>query len=255
MIRTRFASTVLLLLAAALLPCAVAAAPAEGPVVLAAASLQEVLSDAADIWAAKEQPRPVLSFAGTPALARQAAAGAPAGLIVTADAQWMDWLAERGVIRQGSRRTLACGRLVIVSRRPREWIGSAAQLTAALNGGRLAVAGTDAVPAGRYAKAALQRLGSWEKLRLRLASAESVRGALAMVERGAAPLGIVYETDARAAAGIHVAGRFRPQAHPPICYTAALLKAGSGRPADAFLRFLESGEGRAIFRARGFAAS
>lgn len=228
-------------------------ARAAGPLVLVAASFQEAAQDAADAFAERGHERPVISAAGTSALARQVAAGAPADLFISADREWMSWLAKRGRVDAEDVRLLAHNRLVIVSRDRRPWISSGEDLLAALGNGRLAIAEPESVPAGRYARAALERLGAWQALYGRLAPAENVRAALALVERGAAPLGIVYQTDARLSERVHVAGRFSERAHPQIVYPAALLSDTKHPEAQAFLDFLESDAAQRIFARHGFA--
>ncbi len=243
---------------AALAAASVAAArpaPLRGPLVLAAASLQESLSAAADVWAQKGHPRPVLSFAASSALARMIEAKAPADLFVSADEQWMNYLAQRKLIVPASRAAFLTNRLVIIAparSRVRFDVRSGFALAPALAGGRLALADPDAVPAGRYAKAALSALNVWPSVQGSLAPAESVRAALALVARGAAPLGIVYATDARAEPAVRVAGWIPAQAHQPITYPLARLIAATNPDAEAFRRFLVSDEGKAVFRRFGF---
>lgn len=247
---------VLALFALLLAPAATAAE--RGPLVMAAASLQESLTEAADAWAAKGHPKPVLSFAASSALARQLLAGAPADLFLSADEPWMDAVAKAGLLRANSRTTLLGNRLVLIAP-----VGSTVKLTPArgfplaraLGGGRLALADPDAVPAGKYAKAALTALGVWNGVAARVAPAENVRAAMALVERGAAPFGIVYATDARASRSVRVVGTFPASSHPPIRYPVALLKASRHRDAAGFRTFLLSKQGRAIFARHGFSAS
>lgn len=230
-----------------------ASARAEGPLVLAAASLQDVMAALADDWAAGGAERPVLSFAGTQAIARQAAAGAPADIFISADRQWMDYLQKGGHLQADSRHIVARNRLVIVAGEEGPWLGDPAAFLNAVAGRPLAVADTESVPAGRYAKAALTKMGVWNRLEGDLARTENVRAALALVERGAAPYGIVYQTDARASKAVRIAGRFAPEAHAPIVYPAALLKTASHEDAARFLDFLTSPRAQAIFRRYGFA--
>lgn len=231
------------------------AAGAKPPIVLAAASLQESLTAAADSWAAHGHDRPVISFAASSALARQIEAGAPADLFISADEQWMDHLAARRLIRPGTRADLLTNRLVLVvpATSPLHLtIRRAFPLARALGGGRLAIADPDAVPAGRYAKAALTALGVWPSVPAKIAPAENVRAALALVERGEVPLGIVYATDARASAKVRVLGIFPATSHPPIRYPLALLTTATSAEAEPFRRFLLSATGRAIFARFGF---
>ncbi|MBT2185888.1 molybdate ABC transporter substrate-binding protein [Sphingobium nicotianae] len=241
---------------ASLLALAPARAQARGPLVLAAASLQEALNDAARAWAAKRHAAPVLSFAASSALARQIDAGAPADLFISADEEWMDHVAGKQRIRAGTRATFLTNRLVLIApatSRARLTIGRNFPLARALGGGRLAMADPDSVPAGRYGKAALIALGVWNGVEGKVAGAENVRAALALVERGAAPLGIVYATDARASARVRIVGTFPTDSHPPITYPIATLRTATNPDTEGFRRFLLSREGKVIFARRGFA--
>lgn len=254
-IRSGFALPLLslLLLFAALATPAHAAA--SGPLVLAAASLQEALTAAADSWSRKGHPRPVLSFAASSALARQIAARAPADLFFSADQEWMDYIAARNLVVPGTRLDLLTNRLVIVAparSRVNLVVRPGFPLEAALGGGRLALADPDAVPAGRYAKDALTRLKVWQTIEGSIARAENVRAALALVARGAAPLGIVYATDARADGAVRVAGWIPAATHGPIVYPLARLAASTNPEAEAFRRYLASAEGKGIFQRYGF---
>jgi molybdate transport system substrate-binding protein len=226
---------------------ALQAAPAR---VYAAASLTEALTDVADLYARGGGERPVLVFAGSPALARQIEAGAPAGVFVSADAEWMDWAAERRLVEPKSRRIVAGNRLALVV--PAD---SGARVRIArgfrMPPGRWATGDPDAVPAGRYAKAALTALGGWADAEPRLARTENVRAALVLVERGAVASGIVYLTDARASPKVRLAGLFPAASHPPVIYPAALTT-GAPPEAAAFLKFLSSRPAKAALRARGF---
>ncbi len=243
----------------ALLTLALPARAATAPTVLAAASLQEALSEAADAFARQRHPRPVLAFAASSALARQVQAGAPADMFVSADEQWMDALAAKRLIVAASRRDLASNALVLIepaSGRTRMAIAPGFPLARALGNGRLALADPAAVPAGIYAKAALTSLGVWPSVMGRIAAAENVRAAMALVERGQAPLGVVYATDALASAKVRVVARFPARSHPRIAYPVALIAPINGRvanpEADAFRRFLLGREGQAILRRHGF---
>lgn len=242
-----------------LTPLAVPAAAQErGPLVLAASSLQEALGDAADRWVAKGHARPVLSFAASSALARQAEAGARADLFASADEEWMDYLQGKGLLKPGSRARLTENRLVLVAplqSRATLRIAHGFPLARALGRGRLAMADPAVVPAGRYGREALTNLGVWQGVAGKIAAAENVRAALALVERGAAPFGVVYATDAQASKGVRIVGLFPASSHRPITYPVALLKTSQHRDAEAFRRFLISREGRAILARRGFGKS
>lgn len=247
----------LCLFLAALLLAPAASAAERGPLVLAAASLQESLTEAADAWAGQGHARPVLSFAASSALARQIMAGAPADLFLSADEPWMDAVQKAGLLRGGTRTTLLGNRLVLIApagSKVRLMPARGFPIARALGGGRLAVADPDAVPAGKYAKAALTSLGVWRGVAGRLAPAENVRAAMALVERGAAPLGIVYATDAKASRAVRVVGTFPASSHAPIRYPVAVLKASRHKDATAFRAFLLSRQARAIFARHGFSA-
>lgn len=245
----------MMLLLAGMLLAGPAMAQPRPPVVLAAASLQESMNAAADAWAKRGHVRPTLSFAASSALARQVAAGAPADLFVSADVEWMDDLDKRGLLASGTRVNLLGNRLVLIApvdSRVRVALRPGVDLRHALNGGRLAMADPDAVPAGRYGKAALTALRGWDAVAPSVVRAENVRAALALVERGAAPLGIVYATDAKASAKVRVVGVFPAASHPPITYPIARLKASRNVEGERFRRFLVSTGGRAIFVRYGF---
>ena len=230
--------------------------PRQAPVVLAAASLQESMNAAADAWAKTGHPRPVISFAASSTLARQIEAGAPADLFASADEEWMDALAAKGLIAKGTRANLVGNRLVIVELAGRRSVipASGARLARVLGAGPLAMADPDSVPAGKYGKAALEKLGAWQAVASKVVRAENVRAALALVERGAAPFGIVYLTDAKASARVRVAGLFPRATHPAIVYPLARLARSSNPEGEGFRRFLLSGQGRAIFARFGFTA-
>jgi len=235
----------------------VSPAHAAGPLILAAASLQESLSAAADKWASKGHERPVISFAASSALARQVEAGAPADLFLSADEQWMDYLAGKNLIRPNTRVSFLTNALVLIApaqSRATLAIGPHFPLARALGNGRLAMADPASVPAGIYGKEALTRLGVWPEVSARTAPSESVRAALALVARGEAPLGIVYATDALAERRVRVAGRFPASSHALIAYPVAVLTASRNPDTEGFRRFLLSGEGKAIFRRFGFGA-
>lgn len=247
---------IVIALLAAVMAIAAPVVPAQtrGPLVLAAASLQEAMTDAADAWARQGHQRPVVSFAASSVLARQAEAGGAADLFVSADEQWMDYLAQRGLLAPGSRADLVGNRLVVIAP-----IGSHVRVTARtlgrqLSAGPVAMADPSSVPAGRYGKAALQRMGAWGAVAPHVVSGDSVRAALALVERGAAPFGIVYATDARASSKVRVAGVFPASSHRPIVYPLARLKASRDPDAEGFRRFLLSPRGKAIFARLGFIA-
>ena len=201
--------------------------------VFAAASLKEALDAAVKPFEAKTGNRVVVSYAGSNVLARQIEAGAPAALFISADTDWVDEIEARGLTQPGSRRNLLANDLALIAP-----AGSTVQLhvmpgfdlARALGGGRLALATPDAVPAGKYARAALQRLGAWDAMRRHIAPAENVRAALALVARGEAPLGIVYRTDALAERHVRIVDAIPADTHPAIVYPMVVIK---GAPAAA----------------------
>ncbi len=231
-------------------------AQARPPLVLAAASLQESLTAAADAWAKQGHVKPTISFAASSALARQVEAGAPADLFVSADEDWMNALAKKNLIVAKTRVTFLGNRLVVAAAAGssvRIPVRPPAALVRVLTAGPLAMADT-AVPAGKYGQASLEALGVWAQVAPKVVRAENVRATLALVERGAAPLGIVYATDAKASAKVRIAGVFPERTHPAITYPIARLSASTNPEAEAFRRFLVSRAGKAIFVRYGFSA-
>lgn len=227
----------------------------ERVVVFAAASMQTALDAVAEAWGEATGNEAVISYAATSALARQIEQGAPADLFISADLDWMAYLAERDLIDLATRTELLGNRLVLVApvgTLAPVTITPALDLVGLLGDGRLAVADTDAVPAGRYARAALETLGLWDSVASRLAPAENVRAALAFVSRGETPLGIVYATDDVADPAVEAIGVFPEGSHPPIVYPAALV-AGSDNPAAAeLLDWLRSPPAQCLFEGEGF---
>ena len=250
----------LLFLAALLLPLAQAQAQSQTQTqtltVFAAASLTDVLKDLAALWRTQGHAAPRFSFASSSTLARQIEQGAPANVFASADEQWMDYLAKRDLIAADTRRDLLRNDLVLVvpaDRKTHVEIGPGFDLAGLLGpGGRLAVGDPAHVPAGIYAAQALHKLGLWDSVAQQLAPAEDVRGALLLVERGEAPAGIVYGTDAAVSPGVAVAGSFPPASHDPIVYPFAVTKAGDTAEARAFLAFLQSPPAEQAFEQRGF---
>jgi molybdate transport system substrate-binding protein len=226
--------------------------------VFAAASLTEVVQTLSDAYR-KQQPQlsaPRLLFASSSILARQIEAGARADVFISADQEWMDYLADRQLIRRDTRRDLVGNRLVLIAPANSTvtlHIAPGFPLLSALGDERLAMADPDYVPAGKYAQAALTTLGVWPVVAGRLVRAENVRVALTYVARGETPLGIVYATDARADARVKVVDTFPAGAHLAIRYPVAALT-GSDARAEDFVRFLASPDAMAIFEHAGFIA-
>jgi len=226
--------------------------------IFAAASMQTVIDALAPAIQRATGVSVRTSYAASSALARQIESGAPADLFISADLDWMDYLQSRAAIRVETRANLAGNRLVLVAPvdSTRELrIRPGFPIAAGLGNGRLAVADPESVPAGRYAKAALESLGVWPSVSSRLAAAENVRAALLLVSRGETPLGIVYHTDAVAERGVRIVDTFPENTHAPIVYpTAITTQAPSAADAGRVLTFLRSETALAVFRAQGFTA-
>lgn len=223
--------------------------------VFAAASLKTALDEIAANWQAESGKSAVGSYAASSALAKQIEEGAPADIFVSADLAWMDYLAERKLIRDGTRRNLLGNRIVLVA--PADSTATAKiepgfDLAALLGDGRLAMADPAAVPAGKYGKAALEALGVWAAVESKVAAAENVRAALAFVTRGEAPAGIVYQTDAAADPSVKIIGAFPENTHPPIIYPIALTTDANNPDAAALLAYIKSAKAKLLFEAQGF---
>jgi molybdate transport system substrate-binding protein len=223
--------------------------------VFAAASLTDVLQEIGHAYTAQTHQPVRFSFAASSVLAKQIESGAPADVFVSADEEWMDYLAARKLIQAATRRDIVTNALVLVApvdSKLQLRIAPGFPLGAALGGkGRLATGDPASVPVGRYAKAALIRLGVWRDVEDRLVPADNVRTALNFVARGEAPLGIVYATDARADRQVRVIDTFPAHTHDRIAYPAAAT-ARSQPQAAAFATFLGSDAARALFDKAGF---
>lgn len=245
----RLAVPFLLALAAAL------PARAETVVVFAAASLKESLDAVARAFEASSGHRVAVSYAGSGALARQVGAGAPAALFISADADWIAHVEGKGLVVPGSRRDLLANELVLVApaaSKSQLRLAPGVDVARALGAGRLALADPASVPAGRYAKAAFERLGAWGAIERRVAAVDNVRAALALVARGEAPLGVVYRTDALAERGVRIVDAFPASSHPPIVYPMVRLRRAATPAAAALAEHLASPASRAAFERHGF---
>ncbi|GAC1340211.1 MAG: molybdate ABC transporter substrate-binding protein [Beijerinckiaceae bacterium] len=235
------------------------AARAQSPsvTIFAAASLKTALDDVAAQWQKETGKSAKISYAASGPLARQIEAGAPADLFIAADLAWMDYVAERKLIRPGSRRNLLGNALVLVApadskAQPIE-LGPQTDLVGLLGAdGRLAIGAPKSVPAGAYAQSALTALGLWDKVKDRLAQAMSVRATLIFVARGEAPAGIVYRSDAHAEPKVKVLATFPETSHVPIVYPAAIIGASTNPDAKAFYDYLASPAASAIFKCESF---
>jgi molybdate transport system substrate-binding protein len=252
---------------AGLLGVAVAATVAIGPsppaaqaqgseiIVFAAASLKNALDAINTQWQRETGKKVSISYGASSALAKQIEQAAPAQLFIAADLDWMDYVAQRNLIKPETRSNLLGNRIVLIAHKDTAQpidIKPRFDLAKALGDGRLAMANVEAVPAGKYGKAALEKLGVWETVSTKIAQAENVRAALLLVSRGEAPLGIVYQTDAAADPHVKVIGTFPEHTHPPIIYPAALTASARNADAAAFLDYIKSGRARPLFEAQGF---
>lgn len=222
--------------------------------VFAAASLQNALDEAGKAFTAKSNVPVRFSYAATSALARQLEQAAPADLFASADFEWMDWVLQRNLVKKDTRVDLLGNRLVIVAPKdgPANVALSADGLKAAIGGGRLAIPEVGSVPAGKYGKSAFEKLGLWNSVSNQLAQTDNVRAALLLVSRKEAPLGVVYETDAKADANVKVVATFPADSHAPIIYPFAVTANSTNKGAAEFLAFLSSAEARPIFEKQGF---
>ncbi len=224
-------------------------------VIFAAASLKNALDEINAAWAQSQGTPATISFAGSSALAKQIEQGAPADVFISANIEWMQHLSQSGLTRRDSEKRLLGNEIVLIApadSKVQLTIVPGLALMEALAGGRLAMANTDAVPAGIYGKAALEHLGVWQDVQTDVAQAENVRAALKLVSTGEAPLGIVYRTDAAADGSVRIVDTFPEDSHPPIVYPAAILATSSNPNAADFMDFLSTPEAIAAFERQGF---
>lgn len=223
--------------------------------VLGAASTTNAITEISRTFERATQVTVMHSFASSSTLARQIAAGAPADIYLSANPNWMDYLARRDMIEPDSRVDLLGNRIVVVAARghPPNLAGaSIAELLERLGDDKLAMGDPAHVPAGMYGKRALTHLGLWKSVESKLAPTRDVRAALVLVERGETPLGIVYATDAAISETVDVIGSFPADSHPPIVYPVAIVKGRGTAPVRDFLAFLGSPEARHVYRRHGF---
>ncbi len=222
--------------------------------IFAAASLTNAVGELAQMYGKKTGLKLTPSFASSSTLAKQIENGAPAEIFISADLQWMDYLANRKVLEEGTRFNLLGNQLVLISPKSSDvkvTITSGLDLSKYLGSGLLATGDPDHVPAGKYAKAALEKLNMWDFVAKKLARASDVRSALVWVEKGESPLGIVYSTDAAVSKQVRVVAYFPEGSYPAIVYPASLIKNASPK-AREFLDYLKSDEAKKIFEKYGF---
>ena len=249
--------SVLAALAAAVTALVVQAEAAEEKTitVFAAASMKNALDEVDSLFTKQSGIKVVASYAASSSLMKQIEQGAPADVFLSADVDWMDYGAKNNLIKNDTRENLLGNRLVLIA--PKDFkignvtIAPGFDLAALAGSGRIATGDVRAVPAGLYAKAALEKLGIWSSVELKIAMAENVRAALVLVARGEAPLGIVYETDAKVDPSVKIIGVFPEDSHPPIIYPVAMTK--DAKPdAAQYLAFLTTPEAKAVFERYGF---
>jgi len=241
--------------------CALVGAPQpliaqEEITVFAAASLKNALDDTNAAFTKATGIKVTASYAASSALAKQIEQSAPADIFISADLQWMDYLAERKLIKPDTRVNLLGNKLVLIA--PAEsklgsvTIDQGFDIAKLAGDGRIAVADVKAVPAGLYAKAALEKLGAWAAAEPKLAQAENVRATLAFVARGETPVGIVYETDAKVEPKVKTIGTFPETSYPPVTYPVAATTETKKPGVSQYLNFLRTPSAKAIFEKYGF---
>ncbi|GAU84584.1 molybdate ABC transporter substrate-binding protein [Bosea sp. BIWAKO-01] len=251
---------VLGLAAAFLLGMATVSGPAQAQskelVIFAAASLKNALDEAAANWVKESgKPAPKISYAASNALAKQIEQGAPADIFMSADLDWMDYAASKNLIKPDTRVSLLANRIALIATKDsaaKVELKPGVDLATVLGSGRLAMGNVDSVPAGKYGKAALEKLGGWDKIKDKVAQADNVRAALLLVSRGEAPLGIVYTTDAAADPQVKVVATFPEDSHPPIIYPVAVTKDSGNADAQTFLTYLRGPAAKGAFEKQGF---
>lgn len=224
--------------------------------VFAAASLKNALDAVNAACEADVGEQATISYAASSALAKQIEEGAPADIFMSADLDWMKYLADKSLIKAETETQLLGNSIVLVA--PADSSATAEivpnfDIAALLGGGKLAMANVESVPAGKYGKASLEKLGVWSSVEGSVAQAENVRAALALVSTGEAPLGIVYKTDAVADPKVKVVGTFPADTHAPIIYPVAQTADSKDAQTPAFLKCLQSAKAKELFEAQGFA--
>ena len=251
----RLGRTLASLVAALFVTVAAPVAMAANVTVFAAASLKEAMDEQARLFEASTGNKVTVSYGASNALAKQIEAAAPADLFISADLDWMDHVGQRNLLAPNTRVDLLRNALVLIARSSSVAtlkIAPGFGLAAALGNEKLAMANPDSVPAGKYGKSALEKLGVWASVEKQVARTENVRAALALVSRREAPLGIVYSTDALSDKGVKIVDAFPPDSYPPIVYPAALLASSKSAAGKPLLDYLRSAAARPIWERYGF---
>jgi molybdate transport system substrate-binding protein len=223
--------------------------------IFAAASTTNAVTDITATFKKQTGIEALPSFGSSSTLAKQIEQGAPASIFISADEDWMNFLAKKNLVDTESRRDLLGNRLVIiapVSSKLTKIDDVKSEIIGALGAGKITTGDPDHVPVGKYTKAAMQKLGIWNDLEPKMARAGDVRGALALVERGEAELGVVYSTDAAIGKNVKIVGTFPLDSYPAVVYPVALIKGNETQIARKFFEFLKSSEAKDIFEKYGF---
>lgn len=223
--------------------------------VFAAASLKNAFDEVTSAWKAETGKEVTISYAASSALAKQIESGAPVDIFISADMDWMDYLAAKKLIKEATRMSLLGNSIVLVTSKDNAQhldIKEGFDLAGLLGDGRLAMGAIDSVPAGKYGKAALETLGIWSSVKSKIAGAENVRAALLLVSRGEAPYGIVYKTDAVTDKEVVIAGTFPDDSHRPIVYPIAMLAVSKNADAMSLLDYVKSNKAVPLFEKHGF---
>src|SRR5262245_6921727 len=224
-------------------------------VIFAAASLKNALDAINAQWQKETGKKALISYASSSALAKQIEQGAPAQMFISADLDWMDYVAQKTLIKPETRSNLLGNRIVLIAPKDKAQsieIRPGFDLAKVLGDGRLSIANVDSVPAGKYGKAALEKLGVWPSVSNKIAQAENVRAALLLVSRGEAPLGIVYQTDAAADTNVKIIGTFTEDSQTQMIYPIALTANANHPDAASFLDYIKSAKAKPLFEAQGF---
>ena len=233
-----------------------AASAAERVNVFAAASMKNALDEVSAAWKADTSKETANTYAASAALAKQIEGGAPADVFISADLDWMKYLTDKKLVTPGTEVKLLGNTLVLIAPKDSKAatkIEKGFDIAGLLGDGRLAICDVKAVPAGKYGKAALEKLGVWASVENQVAQADNVRAALKFVATGEAPLGIVYLTDANAEPAVKVVDTFPEDSHPPIVYPVAVVAASKNADAAGFVKYLQSQKALEIFKKQGFA--
>jgi molybdate transport system substrate-binding protein len=247
-----FLVATVILFGSAVLP---ASAQEKSLTTFAAASMKNALDDVDAAFTAKTGVKVAASYAASSVLAKQIDQGAPADVFLSADTDWMDYAAKQKTIKEATRTNLLGNSIVLIAPKDSSignvTIGQGFDLAKLAGSGKIATGDVNSVPVGKYAKAALEKLGSWQAAESKFAMAENVRAALSLVARGEAALGIVYETDAKVESGVKIVGTFPPDSHPTIVYPVALTATAKPEAAQ-YLSFMRSQAAKTVFEKYGF---